>query len=292
MIPTPLMRRRRLATMLLAGPLATWMLVFFCLPAIVLFAHSLWRVEAFQIVRSFNLYNYVLVFTDPLYRRALAQSVQVGAATALLVTGLAYALAWSVRFYGGRFRELIVVSIVTASVGSYLARIYAWRTILGASGVVNWTLESLELTQAPLRFLLFNRVAVVLTLANIFLPYSFLPLYANLLAIPADLVRVGRVLGAGPFANFGRVILPLTSAGITASLVYVFIFATGDFAVPSLVGGPRALVAAQVIADQFGAVFNWPLGAALSFAYMATLAIFAGGPAWIVMRSARLLGGA
>jgi spermidine/putrescine transport system permease protein len=139
----------------------------------------------------------------------------------------------------------------------------------------------------PLSFLIFNRFAVVLALTNIFLPFAFLPIYGNLLAIRPEVLEAGRVLGAGPITNFRRVIFPLASTGLLISFIYVFIFATGDFATPAFLGGPGGVVAARLIADQFGAVFNWPLGAALSFVYMLVLGLIAGVLALVVTRRAR-----
>ena len=55
--------------------------------------------------------------------------------------------------------------------------------------------------------------------------------------------------------------------------MYTFIFATSDFVVSSLVGGVSGLMVSKVIADQFGVAFNWPLGSALAFVFILTLAL-------------------
>ena len=95
---------------------------------------------------------------------------------------LGFALAWAIRFHVRRGRDLLLLVIVISSIGSYLARLYAWRSILGGNGIVNYTLQRVGVIDQPLDWLIFNRFAVILTLTNVFLPFAFLPIYANLLA--------------------------------------------------------------------------------------------------------------
>jgi len=47
----------------------------------------------------------------------------------------------------------------------------------------------------------------------------------------------------------------------------------GSFMEPRLLGGRRGTYYGTVIEDQFVAVFNWPLGAALSFVLLAVVLI-------------------
>ena len=273
----------------LALPLTVWTVLFVAVPGVIFVVYSFWQVESFQIVHDYSWSNYHAVFTDELYRQSLWNAFLIGTITATVTCCIAFPLAWAVRFHTSRHRDLIVLLIVISSVSSYLARLYAWRSILGADGAINYTLERVGLIHAPLGFLIFNRFAIVLALVHIFLPFAFLPIYSSLLAIRPEVLQAGRVLGAGPVTNFRRVAFPLASTGFAISFGYVLIFATGDYAVPAFLGGPQGVVAARVIADQFGAVFNWPLGAALSLAYMAFLAIFLGVFMWLTTRRARRL---
>lgn len=273
------------------APLTLWLAASIAVPAIILFVYSFFRVEGFKLVFEISLTNYRVIAGEELYRRALGGSLLVGLTTAGITSVVAFALAWAIRFHVERGRDLLVLIIVVSSIGSYLARLYSWRSILGADGVVNYALESLGLIEEPLGFLIFNRFAVVITLTNVFLPFAFLPVYVNLLGVRPDVLEAGRVLGAGPVANFLRVGLPLGSTGLVISFIYVFIFATADFAAPKFLGGPTGVVFASLIADMFGISFNWPLGAALSFVYIAVLGLVVGVMAWYVARMTRRIGG-
>jgi spermidine/putrescine transport system permease protein len=261
---------RLLSTVALAAPLTLWLAALVAVPLGILVVYSFWRVVSFQIVHVYSLVNYRASFSH-VFLRALENSLVIGLSTAAITCVIAFALAWAIRFRVERGRNLLLLAIVAASAGSYLARLYAWRGILGAQGAINSFLTTVHLTNGPLDFLIFNRAAVVLALVNLFVPYAFLPIYANLLAVDPEVLEAGRVLGAGPIANLRRVVLPLSSVGLATSFVYVLIFATGDFAIPTFLGGPTGLPAAQVIQSQFGEIFNWPLGAAMAIVYLLIL---------------------
>lgn len=272
---------------ILVAPLTLAILLFVALPGAIFLVYSFWHVEDFAIVHDFTWANYREVFSDGLYRQSLWNAFLIGALTTAICCTIAFALAWAVRFHAGRWRNAVVALIVVSSVSSYLARLYAWRSILGRDGLVNYTLEKIGAIDTPLEFLIFNRFAIVIALVHIFLPFAFLPIYSSLLQLDEETLEAGRVLGAGPIRNFSKVAFPLVSTGVAVACVYVFIFATGDYAVPTFLGGPGGVVAARVIADQFGSVFNWPLGAALSFVYLLILAALLGAFTWLITRRGR-----
>jgi spermidine/putrescine transport system permease protein len=288
-VPRRASRGTEVVPALLAAPLALWLLALVAAPGVVFVLYSFWRVEGFQIVRDFSFDNYREIRTGNTYASALVDSLLIGATTAAVTCVLGFALAWAIRFHVPRGRDLLLLVIVISSIGSYLARLYAWRSILGGNGIINYTLERVGLVDQPLDWLIFNRFAVIVTLTNVFLPFAFLPIYANLLSIRPDVLEAGRVLGAGPFTNFRRVILPLASTGLAVSFIYVLIFATGDFATPQFLGGPTGGVVANLIETNFGRVFDWPLGAAMSLVYMAVLGVIAGLLGWYVARRTRRL---
>ena len=62
-----------------------------------------------------------------------------------------------------------------------------------------------------------------------------------------------------------RLVLPLALPGILAGAVLIFVPVVGSFMEPRILGGRQGTFIGTIIEDQFTAVFNWPLGAALSF---------------------------
>jgi spermidine/putrescine transport system permease protein len=91
-----------------------------------------------------------------------------------------------------------------------------------------------------------------------------MPIYAALEKIPVSCIEASRDLGGNVFFTFVKVTLPLSLTGVVAGFTLTFCLSFGDFIAPFLVGGPDGAMAANVIASQFGAALNWPLGSALA----------------------------
>jgi len=144
-------------------------------------------------------------------------------------------------------------------------RAYAWKTILGNDGVLNTLLSFLGLTHQPLGFLLYSPFAVALTLTHIYTPFAFLPIYASMEHIPRSLIEASRDLGASRLRTFWRVAFPLALPGILAGASFAFVLSLGDFLSPLLVGGASGVMISNIVVSLFGAAYDWPLGAAISF---------------------------
>ena len=152
-------------------------------------------------------------------------------------------------------------------------RVFAWKLILGYNGVINSGLMSLGLIRQPLEFLLYNPVAVVVTLAHAWAAFAILPIYVSLEKIDRSLLDAAADLGDGPVRTFLRVTLPLSLPGVIGAAVLIFVPTTGDYVTPSLVGGSGGVMIANVIEVQFTKVGDWPLGAALAIASMAAVGV-------------------
>ncbi|TIO65566.1 MAG: ABC transporter permease subunit, partial [Mesorhizobium sp.] len=70
-----------------------------------------------------------------------------------------------------------------------------------------------------------------------------------------------------------RVIIPLSMPGLIAGAALIFVPVVGSFMEPRILGGRTGTFYGTVIEDQFVAVFNWPLGAALSFILLAVVLV-------------------
>ncbi len=147
--------------------------------------------------------------------------------------------------------------------------------ILGFNGVVNSALQGLGLIDEPLTFLLYNANSVVITLAHAYAPFAILPIYVALEKIDRSLLEASRDLGETRLTTFLRVTLPLSMTGVVAATLIVFIPTVGDYVTPRLVGGPNGLMIANMIQTQYLDLNNAPLGAALSVAAMAIVAVVA-----------------
>jgi spermidine/putrescine transport system permease protein len=251
-------------------PPLIWVILFLVVPYALLFCYSFWSVSTSQaILHSWTLDNYRQLFRVDVYLQTLFRSMWIAARVTMFSLLLGYPLAYYLSFYAGKRKALLYQLVIIPLWVSYLVRAYAWKTILGSDGVLNTLLQYLHLTSHPLEFLLYSPFAVVLTLTHIYTPFTFLPIYASLEHIPRDLVEASHDLGASPFQTFWRVIFPLSTPGVLAGATFAFVLSLGDFLAPLLLGGPSGIMISNIVVSLFGAAYNWPLGAAISFCMLA-----------------------
>jgi spermidine/putrescine transport system permease protein len=260
---------RAYKTMITVPPLA-WVTVFLLVPYALLFCYSFWSVSPQQaIVHSWSLANYRELLNIHVYFETLLRSMWIAARVTLFALLLGYPLAFYLSFHAGPRKALLYQMVIIPLWVSYLVRAYAWKTILGSDGVLNTLLQYVHLTSHPLEFLLYSPFAVVLTLTHIYTPFVVLPIYASLEHIPRNLVEASHDLGASPFQTFWRVIFPLSIPGLLAGATFAFVLSLGDFLAPLLLGGPSGIMISNIVVSLFGAAYNWPLGAAISFCMLA-----------------------
>jgi spermidine/putrescine transport system permease protein len=262
-------RRRAALTFLQLAPATTFVVAFVVAPLAVFLLYSLWRVSNYQIVSEWNLENYKRAFTDEVYRTALINTIRIAGMAAVVATVVAYGFAHALRFHLRRWQEPLLFLVIVALFSGYLVRIFAWRTLLGDQGIVNETLQSIGLIDEPLTFLLYNRTAAVLVLANFLIPLAILPIYGALQNIDDGEVAAARDLGCTAAGAFRRVTLPLAWGGISAAFALTFIIAAADYLTPRLVGGVSGTMIGQSIATTFLDSFDWPAGAAVAFVTLA-----------------------
>ena len=109
----------------------------------------------------------------------------------------------------------------------------------------------------------------MLTLVNVLVPMAVLPIYSSLAQVDPALVEAARDAGAGSIRTLTAVTIPLASRGVNAAFALCFLIAAGDYVTPQFVGGHDGQMLGNVIAEQFGTAFNWPLGSALAFMLVA-----------------------
>jgi spermidine/putrescine transport system permease protein len=251
-------------------PPLLWVAIFLLVPYGLMFAYSFWSVSPTQaVVHSWSLANYHELFSHDVYRQTLLRSAWIAVRVMLFSLLLGYPVAYLLSFHAGAKKHLLYQLVIIPLWVSYLVRAYAWKTILGTDGVLNTSMQYLHLTSHPLQFLLYSPFAVVLTLTHIYTPFTFLPVYAAMEHIPRNLVEASHDLGASRMQTFWRVILPLSIPGVLAGATFAFVLSFGDFLAPLLLGGPSGVMISNIVVSLFGAAYNWPLGAAISFCMLA-----------------------
>ena len=147
--------------------------------------------------------------------------------------------------------------------------------ILGTNGAINQALQAVGLISEPVTWLLYSDFAVTLALVHIYMPFLILPLYSVLEKLDPRLFEASKDLGGGRWRTFLYVTLPLSLPGVATGCLFVFIPSMGSFVTPELLGGTRSILIGSMVAQQFGAAYDYPLGSAMSLAIMAIILIVA-----------------
>jgi putative spermidine/putrescine transport system permease protein len=229
-------RRRLQIGSLLGGPVG-WLVIGYLGSLAILLVTAFWSVDALsgEVVKGFTLENFKTLVDEPVYRDIVWRTVR----TALLVTLTDAILAFPIAFYmakvaSRRGKALLVVGILLPLWSSYLVKVYAWRTMLSADGVLDWALQPLGLHGPG-----YGGTAVWLVMSYLWLPYMILPIYAGMERIPNSLISASEDLGAGPFTTFRRVLLPLVFPAVVAGSIFTFALTLGDYITPRLVSNDQ-----------------------------------------------------
>jgi spermidine/putrescine transport system permease protein len=263
--------RPRARTALAAALPVGWVTLFLFLPYLLLLIHSFWRLDEHQtIVHQWTLASYRRLFTTDVYPATILFSARIALSVTLLSLVLAFPLAYLLAFKVRRYKNLMYMAVIIPLWVSYLVRAYAWKIILGQEGILNGLLAQLGLIHEPLEFLLYSKWAVIIALTHIYTPFTLMPIYAVLEAIPPSLKEASQDLYAGRFQTFLHVILPLSLPGVLAGSTFAFVLSMGDFIAPQLLGGnDSGLMVSNLVVSLFGVAYNWPLGAAVSVVMLA-----------------------
>ena len=195
------------------------------------------------------------------------RSVKLALMTTVATLLLGFPTAYFIATRHERTRDIWLFLITIPFWTNLLIRTFAVLQIIRNEGIINTVLLKLGVIGAPIQ-ILYTDVAIMLGMAYVYLPLMVLPIYASMEKLDFRLVEAGYDLYATRFQVLRRIILPLVKPGIIAGSILVFIPALGSYVTPSLLGGGKNLMIANLIELQFGQGRNWPLGAALSIAVM------------------------
>lgn len=272
-------RRKGLVTF---GPVALLLTLVYMLPFLLLFAYSVNQFQEIPMERfAFTLDHYVsfltldallsLNFQNATYVRLLLKSIRVS----LVVTLFCLVFSYPITYYVGqkapdRYKTSLIILVVIPFWTSYLIRTYAWIPILSQNGIINTTLTTIGLHKLNL---LYTGLATTIGLVYVYIPFMILPLYASMNSLDSALIEAAQDMGATRFDVFKEVIFPLTLPGAAAGSLFIFIKCAAAFITPTLLGGNNGILYANIIVSQFRELFNWNLGAALSFILLTVVLI-------------------
>jgi putative spermidine/putrescine transport system permease protein len=258
---------------LLLGPPVVAFLVVYVGSLGSLFVSAFWTVDPFtsKIVHSWTLTNFSqLIHSQGTYLRIAGRTIGIASAVTLTTAVLAFPLGYYMaRIATPRVRTILFVAVLLPLWSSYLVRIYAWRTILGHDGALNWTLNKFGLPDVSL---LYSNWGMWIVFSYIWLPFMVIPVYAALARIPDNYIEASRDLGAKGWRTFRTVILPLALPGVLAGSIFTFSLTLGDFITPLLIGGGKNSFIGNTVEENIG--LNVPLAAAFATVPVVVMAVY------------------
>ena len=263
-----------------------WLTVFFLTPFVIVAKISLaelaiasppftkmidWVDDSIITVRVV-LDNYIYIFDDPLYLRIYLNSIKIAALSTIFALLLGYPIAYAIVRSNPITKKLLLFAIILPFWTSFLLRVYAWMGLLADQGSINNLLISLGIIDTPIR-LLYTEFAVYVGIVYTYLPFMILPLYANMEKLDNGLNEAAADLGSGPINTFFKITLPLTTPGIIAGSLLVFIPATGEYVIPDLLGGGNVQMIGRQLFNEFARNIDWPVASAVAIVLLLILVV-------------------
>ena len=270
-----LRRHKRVIPYLLLAPGLLWLALFYLAPSVQMFVSSFWSgtLETGFAFALSNITNYTQALTR--FQPQFVRSILFGGLATMLTFLIAYPLAYTIAFRGGRYKNLLLFLVVAPFFTSFLLRTVSWKIILGDTGILLGPLKGIGILPEEFR-LLATPIAVVSGITYNFLPFMTLPIYVSLEKVDKRLVEAAQDLYASRFVAFRRITLPLSLPGVFAGSLLTFIPAVGDYINAELLGNPDTTMIGNVIQNQFLTQNNYPTASALSFLLMAGILIAVG----------------
>jgi ABC-type sugar transport system permease subunit len=248
------------ATVLVAG--------LYIAPLVMNSVLSLFRWTAFRSdLQWAGLENYQtlddLGLLVPAVQRTLVYAVV--AATVMVVGPLALALALE---RGTRTNKALRTLFIIPVLLSPLAVGFVFRAILGLEGVVNELLSTIAPGPVRIPWLASRDLSIFVVAVAVawrFAPVIFIVFLAGLAAMPPEVIDAGRIDGAGRWALFRHVKLPLLAPAVTFAVVTITALSVYETVFVLTGGGPgrSTEVLNFLVIDQFGRG-RWGSAAALS----------------------------
>lgn len=266
----------RISLNLASVPVLAWLFLIVVLPNVLLIGVSFLKTSGGVILLEPSLINYARIWNSAGFWVLLTRTLTFSFLGCVLATVIAFPLAFYVGRMARRYKTLLTVLVVLPLWISLLMRIFAWRIILGQSGVLNAALVSSGILDQPSDAFLYSPTAVVIVFAYISIPFIFISTMGAFEKIPRDLIEASQDSGATPTQTFLHLIWPLTRRNFAIGFSLAFLVTVGDFVTPAMIGGIDGTTLGVVVSTQFGFANNWPYGAAVAVALMISVALLLG----------------
>jgi len=241
-------RHRWVVPYALLAPGMLWLIVFYVYPSVQMLIASFWS-GTLETGFTFSLSNWTN-YPDALSASSaqFIRSILYAAAATLLTFLIAYPLAYTIAFKGGRYKALLLFLVVAPFFTSFLLRTISWKLILSDNGIVLGPLKAVGILPPEFR-LLAEPIAVVSGITYNFLPFMTLPIYVAVEKIDHRLVEAAKDLYAGPWRPGGAIAGLLVGGVLGGILGYIFEYPVPVWAATWAIAG--AIIGWAFISESF-----------------------------------------
>jgi spermidine/putrescine transport system permease protein len=244
-------------TALLVLPASAWYLILLVLPLAMILVFSFGeRATTGGYGGGFTLDNYTAALEHP---EPFVTSLTLSIAGTLACLFVGLPLAYFIATRAGQRKALFMVLLVIPFWTSFLIRTYAWLLILGPEGIAGFVGDAIG---QPRFRILGTEFGVLIGLLYGYLPLMVFPLYVTLERMDRTLVEASKDLGAGRWATFRQVTLPIALPGLITGSILVFIPMMGEYVIPEILGYGQVYTMGSALVLRFLEARNWPAGAA------------------------------
>ena len=261
---------------------AQWLVVPALLVLGVFFLYPL-GVMVFRSLADPSPANYARFFESAVYLRSLLTTIWMSAAVTASCLILGYPFAYALHRAQGLVRTVLWIAVLMPFWSSLLVRTYAWTVLLRDTGIINYVLLTLGIIDEPIT-LIGNKLAVLIGMSHVLLPFMVLPIMTSMIRIDPDLVAAAAGLGARPTKAFWRIFFPLSLPGVLAGCLLVFILSVGFYITPAILGGRTAFFSLLIVA-QVNKLLDFGFGSTLALILLfVVLALVAVGSRFVPVR--------
>ncbi len=219
--------KRHITKHLLGIPYYVIIGLFVLIPLLIMVAYSFKKnpdASVFSINFTFN--NYGVIFSKYAFLKTIGESIYLALITTIITLVIGYPLAYLIAKQKAHIQSLLVL-------------------LISAPMWINMLIRTLALKQLFLMMLpnlLGTRLAVIIGMAHLFLPFMVIPIYTTLVKIDSQYIEAARDLGASSYHVFTKVLFPLSLSGIFSGILMVFLPTATSLVVPAYLGKRKYLI--------------------------------------------------
>jgi iron(III) transport system permease protein len=182
--------------------------------------------------------NWADVYLKGSYDGPLVHTLELSATVAVIAVALGVAMAWLVTRTDMPGRGWLTLVLALPVMISPLITSLAWVALAAPeAGFINSFAHQWFGRSTPL-FNIYSFQGIVLVMVLHYTPYAYLAVLGALRNVDSALEEAAQMLGSSPIRTAVRMTLPLLWPTLTSAALLIFVFATDNFSVPTMLGTP------------------------------------------------------